>query len=96
MKTEKEINDAIAIVQEAARDGRLEVEMEPGSWGQCQTVFYGYKYRAKPDHIDGWFVLDIEDKTLVYNYPFSDEEVARQYAEKDDYPCRVVHLREVE
>ena len=53
MKTEQEINDALAIVQKATRDGRLETKIAPGKWKQCSNIFFhSFDYRAKPDPIE--------------------------------------------
>lgn len=55
--TEKEINDAIAVVMQALRDYRIQVEISNG-WSTAGYVEYSgthkYKYRAKPDPVEFW------------------------------------------
>lgn len=95
MKLEDEINKAIAIVQEAARDGRIQVKYSDNPWQRSELFGAELSYRAKPDPIDGWFIYDILEQELC-EQPYSSEEEARRRADRLDYPCRVVYLREVE
>lgn len=52
--TEKEINDAIAVVQQALRDARIEYESPRAGWLSTTSVYIVGDFRAKPDPVEGW------------------------------------------
>ena len=53
--TEKEINDAIAVVQQALRDDRIQTIRQDGTWRIAAFVGeVSSEYRAKPEQIKEW------------------------------------------